>query len=245
MIMRYLVRLWILAVPLVAFAGFSVAFGSAVHRRDEVKDVSGERSPVHISGHIAFSDDAGRVARYSYKVAAAATNVSGKTILLLCVRFRVNDGSAPGLDYAYRKDYFFSQKTLEPDSSEDVLSAPSSVSAPMINGVPIVNGPSTSKPIATAEVEFVQFSDGSTWGDQDAARSALEIRASTMQELRTLESTYTEEGERAFLLELSKQELLPGINSIENICKDRNDEYATCALDMIRKMIATAQSRHG
>jgi hypothetical protein len=52
---------------------------------------------------------------------------------------------------------------------------------------------------ASAEIEFVQFQDGSTWGDSDTETEAFQARSATLQKLRSLQRVYAEQGEKAFL----------------------------------------------
>jgi hypothetical protein len=209
-------------------------------QRYELVDASGHRSPVHIAGYVTFSDNPSKVTRYSYQVDASAANVSHKSVLLLRLRFQVSGGSAPGLDDVYSHDYFFGEDTLAPGASESVHLSPYGFSAPLMNGVPPVEA-STLMPTATAQVEFVQFTDGSIWGDRDAAAEVFRIRRATVQQLKVLEQTYVQSGEQAFRGELSKETLLPCINSLQAACKDNLDN-SRCALDRVQGMLDSARS---
>jgi hypothetical protein len=221
---------------------------SQEQQRYELADASGHRSPVQIAGYVTFRDNPSKVTRYSYQVDASATNVSNKSVLLLRLRFETNGGSAPGLDAIYESDYFFGEGTLAPGVSDDVHISPLSFGAPIVDGVPLVNtaDPSTLGPTATARVEFVQFTDGSTWGDRDAAADVFKVRRATVRQLTALEKAYVQSGEQAFRAELSKENtpLLPGINSLRAACKD-NLDYSRCALDKVRGMLEAARIHNG
>jgi hypothetical protein len=212
---------------------------SRVEQRYDLVDVSGHRSPVHIAGSVTFSDNSSKVTRYSYQVDASAVNVSKKSVLLLCLRFQTSGGSAPGLDDVYQNEYFLGEGTLAPGALESVHLLPSRFSAPKVNGLPSVE-PSTLSPTATAQVEFVQFTDGSIWGDRDAAAEVLRVRWATVRQLATLEHTYVQSGEQAFQGELSKETLLPCINSLRDACKDKLD-YSGCELDRVQRMLEAAR----
>lgn len=212
-------------------------------QRYELSDASGHLSPVRIAGYVTFSDDPSKVTRYSYQVDASATNVSNDSVLLLSVRFQTSGGSAPGLDYVYENDYFFREGALAPGALESVHLSPYGFGAPIVNGVPLVEtiDPSALKPTATAQVKFVQFTDGSTWGDQDAAADVLTARRGTVRQLAALEQTYVQSGEKAIRGELSKETLLPYINWLQAACKN-NLDYSRCALDRVQGMLEAARN---
>jgi hypothetical protein len=216
---------------------------SREQQRYELVDASGHRSPVHIAGYVTFSDDSSKVTRYSYQVDASAANVSNKSVLLLRLRFQTSGGSAPGLDDVYENDYFFGEGTLAPGALESVHLAPYGFSAPIVNGIPLVEtaDPSTPRPTATAQVEFVQFTDGSTWGDRDAAAEVFRLRRATVRQLTALEQTYVQSGEQAFRGELSRETLLPCINSLQAACKN-NLDYSRCALDGVEGMLEATRN---
>jgi hypothetical protein len=219
-----------------------VETGAVAQVQIKLLDISGESSPIRVSGHIAFSDNPSKVTRYSYQVTASATNTANEDILLMVMHFEASAGDAPGLDDTYRHEYFFSNKALEPGVSESVHCSPLIVSAPFVNGKPVeTDDPSTSEPRATAQVEFVQFRDGSTWGNPEAAKDDLKSRQATLQELELLERTYRESGESIFRDQLSRQVSLPCISSLKSSCKDNRD-YSRCALDKIREMLVVARN---
>lgn len=212
---------------------------SREEQRYQLVDASGYRSPVHIAGYVTFRYNPSKVTRYSYQVDASAINVSKKSVLLLRLRFQVSGGSAPGLDEGYRNEYFFRESSLTPAASEIVHLSPFGFGSPEVNGVPLVE-PSPLRPTATSQVEFVQFTDGSIWGDRDAAAEVFKVRRATFLQLKVLEHTYAQSGEQAFRDELSKETLLPCINSLQVACKDKLD-YTGCALDRVRGMLEAAR----
>ena len=232
-----------LCVLLAAVAGSGGAPRAAAQVQIKLLDISGDSSPIHVSGYVTFSDNPSKVTRYSYQVTASAANTANKDILLMVMHFEASAGNAPGLDDTYRHEYFFSSKALEPGVSESVHGSPLIVSPPFVDGQPVwTSGPSTSEPKATAQVEFVQFSDGSTWGDPEAAKDDLKARQATLQELELLERTYRSSGESAFRDQLSRQVFLSCITSLKSSCKDKRD-YSRCALNKIREMLEVARNR--
>jgi hypothetical protein len=203
-------------------------------------DVSG-KSPIHVSGYIEFSDHPSEVMRYSYQVHASAKNVSNKDVLLMLIHFEANGGSGPGLDDNSQYEYFFGEG-LRPNMSEIVSKSPIRFSAPTVNGAPAdTNDLVTLRPKAIAQVEFVQFSDGSTWGDVESAKDDVKARRASLKELKALDRIYSESGEQAFREELSKQTALPCINSLQSACKSDAD-FSRCTLDKVRVMLEAASN---
>jgi hypothetical protein len=213
---------------------------SQEQQRYELVDTSRQHSPIRIAGYVIFRDNPSKVTRYSYQVGASATNVATKSVVLLCMHFQTSGGSAPGLDNSYRSDYFFGD-ALPPDGSESVHISPFGFSAPIVNGVPQVEtaDPSPSRLTATAQVEFVQFSDGSTWGDREAAADALKARRETLGEFKMLQRIHTEQGEQAFMDALSKPTVLPCVEQVKNTCQNKLTG-STCALGAIRQKLEAA-----
>ena len=127
--------------------------------------------------------------------------------------------------------------------SEIVNKSPISFGAPTVNGrlSADTSDATTLRPSASAQVEFVQFSDGSTWGDVEVAKDDLKARRASLQELKALERIYIESGEQAFREELSKQTDLPCINSVQSACKDDGD-YSRCTLNKVRGMLEAASN---
>jgi hypothetical protein len=203
-------------------------------------DVSDKGSPVHISGQVLFKDDDTKISRYSYQVKASATNVSNKRILLMVIRFEANGGTGPGYDSISRRDYFFFPNVVQPGAVENVDQAPISFDDPVVDGSPAVENATQSRPAATARVEFIEFDDGSIWGDAETATSEFEHRQRTIRQLGVLEHFYNYSGEQAFLDELSKQTDLGWISELRDDCKSKNN-YFTCAHDEVLRLLEKAK----
>jgi len=69
----------------------------------------------------------------------------------------------------------------------------------------------------SASVLFVQFADGSTWGDREEAKAALATRRESVKRLFELESIYRHEGEAAFVEDLAKPTDLPVISGLQDL----------------------------
>lgn len=232
--MRY-IRLAIVAIQLSLFTCYS-------QTKVELHDISTEPSPIHVSGIVSVSDDASRAIR-SYQVNGKFHNISNKDVALIIVRFASDDKSGPNLDLTYQKEYFFSVSPLGKAGSDDFSSA-----LVRLKFGPPVSQPAqqsqldaSATPTATAETVFVQFVDGATWGDSEAAEEALAERRETLRELGRLENVLQDRGAQALKEELSKLDSVPlCIGLLVNSCAGKSD---SCIADGLRSMIGTAQQR--
>ncbi|MGA2234436.1 MAG: hypothetical protein ABSG23_03110 [Terriglobales bacterium] len=205
-----------------------------------LQDISVKGSPLHVSGAMLFEDDASKAVRYSYQVEGSIANMSGRGVVLVVIHFASSGVNGPSLDYTYQNDDFFSSDILQPGKDERFHSSPLRFGAPTVNGHPVPDDlDARSAPVATAQAMFVQFIDGSTWGDADLGREPLVVRNQTLTELRRLQRVLAQEGEQALKNELSKSEnLLPCISAVMDICSDK---AASCLAAGLRSMIEAAR----
>jgi hypothetical protein len=229
-----LVRLFALQLACSAFC-----FGQT---KIHLQDISAKGSPIQVSGSVLFEDDASKRIRFSYLIEGSLANVSNRSVVLMIIRFASGGLKGPGLDYSYEKDYFFSLGVFEVGKVEDFRSSPIRFGSPTVNGQPIAQDDDiSSAPIVTAQVVFVQFVDGTTWGDLGRGRESLLVRNQTQRELVRLERVLQNGGEQALTDELSKQDsTLLCINSLVSECRGKGD---SCMADGLHSMIDAAR-RH-
>jgi hypothetical protein len=188
---------------------------------------------------MSLSDDASKSIR-SYQVDGRLHNTSNKEVMLLIVHFAGNGTSGPTLNFTYQKEYFFSLNVLGKESLEDFHSAMVRLKFPPV-GQPIqerqVEG--SAVPAASAETVFVEFVDGTTWGDSELAQDAFDERRETLRELGKLERLLRDGEEQALKEELSRQDgsALPCINSLVSSCSGKAD---SCLMEGVRSMIEAA-----
>jgi hypothetical protein len=205
--------------------------------RLELHDTSAPKSPVQMSGIVSFSDDASKVIR-SYQVESHFHNVSNKDVSLIIAHFATTV-SGPALNFMYQKDFFFSLNALRKGHSEDFRSEVVRLKFAPVNQLPHTlerdDGVVTA---ASAEVLFIQFADGTNWGDSEDAQDALIERQKTLQELDNLEAIFRERGEKALTEELAKSaDSLPCIGSLRNTCTGKP---GSCLGEGVRSMIEAA-----
>jgi hypothetical protein len=205
-----------------------------------LEDISPKESPVHVSGDALFDDDASQTIRFSYRIEGSVANASNRGLLLIVIHFTSSGLKGPALDYSYQKDYFFSSDVLEPERTEAFRSSPLRFGMPTVNGKPIPeDGNISSTPVVTAQVMFVQFVDGATWGKVEIGREPLIIRNQTVQELVRLERVLREQGDQVLKDEFSRSDnALPCIGLVMDRC---NGKAASCFADGLRSMIEAAR----
>jgi hypothetical protein len=208
--------------------------------RVNVRDKSAKASPVQVSGVLSFDDDPTRRIRYSFQVDGHLYNNSGKDVVLIILHFSGRGALAAAVNLTYQKEYFFGLDPLEKGESEPFRTSRFSLGAATVNGQPIPEREDKRRgaPGASAEIVFVQFTDGTTWGDSDSARDAFVEREQTLQELTTLEKILGDQGEQALKDELSKGDPPPCISSLRASCIGKAE---SCLGNGLRSMMEAAE----
>jgi len=209
---------------------------SAVEQRMEIRDLSDRGSPIQISGRMMIGYDSANQFPFSCQKSLSIKNISTRSILLMVVHVEATSG--PDRDEHFSEEYFFGN-ALAPGEL-DVRDFPEQrFGTTVVNGEPI---PYTKDPhpAAQAQAEFVQFSDGSTWGDADAARNVFEIRRRTLAELDRLEHIYEQAGESAFLDKFVRSDdFLNVIRQLQEGCGEQT--AANCAHNAVHRTFVVAK----
>ena len=113
------------------------------------------------------------------------------------------------------------------------------------NGASFIKTSHVTVPIsaATARVEFVQYSDGSTWGDPDAATKVHQSRHYTLDKIESLQQIYSVQGEKAFMDALEETTADQCFEQIKADCRSRSTD-SSCVRKAIQQMLATAAQQH-
>jgi hypothetical protein len=202
-----------------------------------LRDISERGSPLRVVGKVLSRGNA----ILTFNVEAAVKNVSEKNVLSWSVLVRTSDGV---LHFTSSSDYFFTGDVLSPGGSASVSSGPISLVAQpqgdMVAGEERVS--SNHAVTASAEIEFVQLEDGSTWGDSDIQTEAFQARSATLHKLQSLQRVYAELGDKALLDALAEPTMLACVERIKTDCKANNDD-PSCAREAIQRMLDLAASR--
>lgn len=217
-------------------------FASIRNMEISLQDISNTGSPVILSGYVVFSDDDSKVTRYRYELSASATNLSNKPILLMVIRFHASTGGiAPGYSQTYNDDLFFSDKSLAPDTSALVGFSSSRFGSPLVNGQRIAPAESNIGPSsATGHVDFVQFADGTFWGNVESAAGPLHDRQSSLKELFLLEQIYGNGGDSALAEQLIAPNSSSLVSQLKYVCESKQ-AGSNCVQENVRRLIDFAK----
>ncbi len=196
------------------------AFASQQRSATSLIDSSQAGSSVVLSGTVTSTDEAIKGwLQYSFEVNVSLTNASRKGILLIVVKMDITGLNGLGTHHTRSTDYFFTSDIFYPDTIETIYET--------VGPLAELQGQTEAQsegPTANAKVAFVQFLDGSTWGDQSEGRDALQQRRETWNELRFLRQTYDSQGEKRFLDALMRPSRLPGIDLLQSVYKRSSND---------------------
>lgn len=202
-----------------------------------VVDVSYSGAPLKVTGTVTASDEPSEVPRYRFAANVAMTNVSAKPILLMLVTLDIVSTLPMSLNHLEEEDYFFEPRLLQPQSSAILQRALGKFSEPSRKEDLLAKV----RPSAHAKVVFVQFSDGSSWGDAVAAERSLSNRQKALERLEVLDQVYRKRGKKEFLSQLLQPTLLQPIFSLQYLYRQKGD--LTPVLASLDNMLQTACAR--
>jgi hypothetical protein len=100
--------------------------------------------------------------------------------------------------------------------------------------------PENSDPTAEFYLRFVQFADGSTFGDPAEARDVLALRETILRGLRELNQSYAEHGVQGFTAKLKEQSPFSATAPFSQILTKYSEGGVQAALDKARQILAPA-----
>jgi hypothetical protein len=164
-------------------------------------------APVTIRGTLTGNDDSPDTHEFLCSGHLTLTNISEKKILLIMTQARAMvraDGVIRSrLDRTDVDDYFFKSDLFLPKSTVvlDTKMFPQKQN-------PEASKWKSSRVLADVRIVFVQFADGSTWGNLKRARQYLEQRQQAWKELQLLATLYRANNEQGFVAALTESSAL-------------------------------------
>jgi len=133
-------------------------------------------------------------------------------------------------------DCFFGPDIIKPDGQESFSEPPRSVTTEPYDP----NRPPRTRQ-ANFRVVYVQFTDGTTFGDEAFAKHLKDLRRITLQELRRLDRAYAHGGEAAFVAELNEAVSPIEVNNfLEGIRRIQREAGTQSALAQVRAALRFA-----
>jgi hypothetical protein len=212
-----------------------------------VVDKAGAGSPLEVSGALTLQEAArGNELEWSWGEKVAVKNVSGKPILLFVAviteigRHSAGYHAAPGDGSTYQlgEDRFFSDALIRP--GESLILRDTSPGTPHVACCinPLVeNG----EPTGGYRLRFVQFADGSTFGDSADAEDVLTVRQTTLRDLRELVQSYAGLGPQGFAAKLMAQSAFSDTAVCKQILAKYREGGAQAALGKAKRILAAAE----
>ena len=201
-------------------------------------DQSNPGSPLAVFGSVSLTE---RIEQqrliYNFDSTIDAKNVSDKTILALLVEVRLRSAYGGGVTHINQADCFFARDVIAPGGLHAVARP-----SPGLNVDPIGPSPIRGSPSAEVRVRYVQFLDGSIFGDESAARELFRLRRMSWHELRRLLRTYEREGEQAFLAALGERVQPSEVdNFIEAYRRTQKVRGTAAVIEQIRSSLRFAE----
>jgi hypothetical protein len=218
-----------------ALLGFLLGASAACcgQRKIALHDASEQGAPLRISGTISFEVDRSQALRYTYRTEGSLANVSDNDVVLTMIHIEASGENAPGLDSNLVVDRFFGPTVLRAGQSEKVDMPPVSFGTPMIYS----SGPPMR--VATAKVVFVQYANGSTWGDAEAGRRLIRQRRFTLERFERLNLLNAQGTDVRELLNSFWNQPFPAIGALLTDCKSK---AGSCLVDGLHSMLQSARA---
>ena len=179
----------------------ALAFGQKKAQTFEVSDLSASDSPISFTG---------TTKSLKTGTACVVTAYNNSSQSLLAVRVTVNAATRYGdQPVTFRYDGFFKESGITPGLDFDVVDEGmyANEERTYVNGVLVEPPPPNFVCHAKVKVEFIQFEDGSIWGDYETKKDVTARRAKNIAILTHLVEAYDTGGQTAFDAALNEPEL--------------------------------------
>jgi hypothetical protein len=196
-------------------------------------DNSPPASPVVLYGTATKGDESLEF-KQSYKAHVSIVNVSRKSILLMVTEINARGIGING-NFRDIDDYFFKPDAFQPDATKKLETTIGPFKEPK-------ETTAASNITLAIHAAFVQFVDGSTWGDPHVGKEVVDLteRMAVWKKLQVLEKKYQTKGEDEFLNELMKPSQPVDIRLLQSVYTQKNDSKAV--LEKIKIMIRAAET---
>lgn len=210
----------------------------------DVKDESTAKCPARMGGTIEMTEsDVNGENRTSFVSLVTTTNLSNVPIVAMVTYTHIGNSLGGLIGANHQLDAFF---------AHDLEIAPGQTYTHKHTDNGVISTPLPKNyvklaPVASSQIIFVQFADGSTCGDINDGRvvSLMDTRADLLQDLKTIDNA-AKIGESEFLKALAKEPTDRTGNAggiIQNIRDMQKEKGSTVAIDYIRSMLDVAASR--
>ena len=163
---------------------------------------------------------------------AAVRNASAKGILAFFAIIEPTDSRGQSVPCHSQADFVFKESVLAPQAERFACLADTST-GPNEPGAPVVK--------AVGAVLWVQFEDGSMWGDAESGKKILSLRSRKLALLQKLVAEYYDSGEKSFNAMLNDQNLDPQIWALAGCLVEDAKSQGIPAINLAKSRLETAQ----
>ena len=210
--------------PTIVFSLFLVTSLVFAQNPADVKfqDASPKGAPASLS--VKYDPDIG--------LYAAVRNTSGKGILAFFAIIEPTDSRGQSVPCHSRADFIFKDSVLAPQAERFACPMDTSTSS---------NEPGATVVKAVGAVLWVQFEDGSTWGDAESGKQILSVRSRKLAFLQKLVADYYDNGETSFKAMLNDQNLDPRIWAVAGCLVEDAKSQRIPAINLAKNRLEAAQ----
>jgi hypothetical protein len=222
------------AAILTVLLGSALAFG----QKFDVSDVSATDSPISFGG-------TAKVSKSGTTCMITIHNNSTQSLLAVEITGEVTDPAGRMQPTGLRYDHFFKDAGIPSGEGFDVVGSDFFDSMKQgheyVNGVEVKPQPPIKDLACHAEfkVLFIQFEDGSTWGDYQVRKDLLARREKNMAVLSHLVDAYNAGGDAAFASALDESDS----RIMAYHLKGEAAYFKIAVIDLVRKKLAVARKR--
>jgi hypothetical protein len=186
------------------------------------QDTSPKGAPASLS--VKYDSDVG--------LYASVRNTSGKGILAFFAIIEPTDSRGRSVPCHATADFIFKDSVLAPRAER--FSCPLDTSTAS-------NEPGATVVKAVGAVLWVQFADGSTWGDAESGMQILSVRSRKLAFLQKLVAEYYDDGEASFNAMLNDQKLDPRIWAVAGCLVEDAKFQRIPAINLAKSRLEAAQ----
>lgn len=208
----------------------ALAFG----QKFDVSDLSASGSPISFTGTT-------KILKTGTACVVTAHNDSSQSLLAMRATADVATRYEWDQPVTFRYDGFFKESGIPPGLDFDVVDeeASSVVDRSDVNGSPVEQPSPNFACHAKVKVLFIQFEDGSTWGDNETKKDFTARRARNMAAFTHLVEAYDSGGQTAFDATMSA----PGLEELAFRMKYEAEYYKTTMVELARRRLAAGRTR--
>jgi len=168
-------------------------------------------------------------------------NISGRTIMMVVLWLDISPSFAAPSRSERQYECFFAEDVIKPGDEHSFSANAKRESAELLDP-----GTVPRQPQASVRVVYVQFDDGSEFGQDGFATRLFTLRRITWQNLSRLDRAYERGGEELFLEELARPVDPQEVNTFVESIRDTQRRLGTpSAVAQVHKGLRFAEERKG